>query len=162
MRDVGETDEWGIHEYSPTEQEAEFIRQAKGIRLAAQPSGRGAGQPVLAADSVRFGKWLAANSPDTEMSMEQAPTLALHSRDFWMPFVVLASDVVLQVYLGLVVSYVYDCLKGALQHDRHVVHVSTVFRDVKAGTFKRFEYSGPVEGLEKCVEEIDLDSALKE
>lgn len=153
---------WDNDKYSPDSEEEEFVRSGTGILFRAKPAGNKGGKPLLAADSLRFRKWIRENSPGIAISSDEAPTLALHSRDFWIPFAVLASDVALQVYLGLVVSYVYDCLKGALMHDRHTIHVTAVYEDKGEGLLKRFEYSGPVDGLQACAKEIDLRTVLKE
>jgi hypothetical protein len=84
-----------------------------------------------------------------------------HSADFWLPFAVLASDIALQFYLGLAVNYVYDCLKGRLRHDDHTIHMAVVYEDKAEGLLKKFEYSGPVEGLEQCAKAIDINKAFE-
>lgn len=146
--------------YNPDEEEMEFISGGVGILLRAKASGRG-DQRLLAADTLRFRKWLRANSAQTAVRVDEAPTLALHSSDFWLPFAVLASDVALQFYLGLAVNYVYDCLKGGLRHDKHTVHITAVYEDKVKGLLKRFEYSGTVGGLQQCAKEMDIKKTLK-
>ena len=148
--------------YEPDTEEEQFIREGSGILFRAKAAARKPGVPLLEADCLRFEKWIRANSPATAVHVDEAPTLALHSRDFWIPFAVLASDVALQLYLGLVVNYVYDCLKGAVQHDEHTIHVTAVYEDRPKGLLKRFEYSGSVAGLRACADELDISTVLKE
>lgn len=139
-----------VSDYEPCEPEQSFINNGRGISFRATTS-RGPEVMYLAANTSQFRKWLNVNAPETDLTVDEAPTLALHSHDFWMPLAILASDVTLQVYLGLVTNYIYDQLKGALRHDKHEVHLSVVHEDKTAGKLKRFDYSGPVEGLSKCV-----------
>ena len=146
--------------YNPDREELEFISAGVGILLRAKALGRG-DQRLLAADTLRFRKWLCANSAQTAVQIDEAPTLALHSADFWLPFAVLASDVALQFYLGLAVNYVYDCLKGGLRHDKHTIHMTAVYEDKAKGLVKKFEYLGPIEGLQQCAKEMDIRKVLK-
>ena len=86
--------------------------------------------------------------------------LALHSNDYWFPLAVLGSDTAAQFYIGMVVNYVYDRLKGALKHDTHLVHLAAIYEDKPSGKVKKFIYTGPVEGLKACMKKIDLNEFL--
>lgn len=149
-----------VSDYEPNESELSFINSGCGICFRATTS-RKPGHAYLAADTFHFRKWLKANAPDIDLTVDEAPTLALHSHDIWIPLAILASDVSLQVYLGLVTNYIYNRLKGALRHDKHVVHLSVIHEDKKAGKLKRFDYSGSVEGLSECTQKTDLGTLLE-
>jgi len=150
-----------ISDYAATEEERSFIAGGEGVSFLARRS-RSPEETFLAAGTMHLVKWLRKNAPDTRVAVDSAPTLALHSRDFWLPFALLASDITLQVYLGLIVNYLYDRLKGSLQHDRHTVHLSVVHEDKATGKLKRFDYTGSVNGLNACVKKTDLSGMLED
>ena len=53
----------------------------------------------------------------------------------------------LQIFLGLVTSYLYDKIKGAFYRDPPRVRLRVVYKDKQAGVVKRFEFEGDAETL---------------
>jgi len=148
-----------IEDYDPDLEESAFLTSGNGVFFRAKAKASGGTKPVLSSEAERFGKWIKQQHKEVQISIQKAPTLSLHSQEFWMPFVILASDYSIQVYLGLVTSYIYDRLKGSLKQDRHTVHLSVVYQEA-SGKFKRFEYKGSVEGLKACVKPVDINKIL--
>ena len=84
----------------------------------------------------------------------------MHDNDFWMPIVILASDISVRVFLGLVSSYIYDSIKGALKHDKADVHVQAYYKETPDGITKKFSYNGSVKGFDKVAEKFKLNKFL--
>jgi hypothetical protein len=108
-------------------------------------------------ETYRFAKWMKKNSNIVVEVAKADGVKSLHSFDFWMPIVFLASDVTLPIYLGVVSNYIYDCLRGALKHDRADVHIEAYYKDSHEEHIRKFSYSGSIEGLKKITKSIDLN-----
>lgn len=108
-----------------------------------------------------FAKWIRKNKEDITIDVAKSEGIkSLHSHDFWMPIVILASDMSVQVFLGLVSSYIYDRIKGALKHDKADVHVQVYYKETPDGVVKRFSYNGSVEGFEKVAKKININKFI--
>ena len=119
-------------------------------------------EPVLPPDAGDFAKWLRANAPVSVKVIETDKRLVLHSAEFWLPLVFLASDVSVQVYLNMVASYLYDKLKGALKGDAAPrVHLSAEYVETPDGrVIKRFNFDGDLDTLKKVTKRFDLNKFL--
>lgn len=144
-----------------TEYDAFLSSDQKGI-LCIPPSTFNKSQnKAVMPETYNFAKWIKSNNKDINIDVFKSEGVQhLRSGDFWMPVVFIASDVSLQVYLGLVTSYIYDMLKGALKHDKNKVHIKAIYKD-SDGTTKEFSYSGSIEGLEKTIKKVDINKILE-
>ncbi len=145
-----------LQEYNPF-----LMSNQKGILCIPAASLDSSRQHVVLPETYNFAKWIRKNRKDINIDVLPSKGVQhLRSSDFWMPIVLLASDVSLQVYLGLVTSYLYDVIRGALKHDKATVHVEAIYKDSK-GTIKKFSYSGSVEGLGKTIKKIDINKFME-
>jgi hypothetical protein len=118
--------------------------------------------PVLMPDAGDFAKWLKRTHPKINLYYGNPQTrIVLRAADYWLPFVVLANEVTLPVFLNLVSSYVYDRMKGALRGDSTNVHIEAVFTDTNNGVYKRFKYDGDVAGIEKIMKKVDINKLME-
>ena len=125
----------------------------KGIMCIPRNIGTDSPQSLLEPDTFRFAKWLKLKNEDVNIAIGKADGIkSLHSHDFWMPIVFLSNDVTFQVFLGLVSNYIYDCLKGALKHDKSNVHLEVYYKD--SNNTKKFTYSGSIEGLNIIIKKL--------
>ena len=116
---------------------------------------------VVMPQTYDFAKWIRKNRKDITINVAQSEGVkSLHSNDFWMPIVILASDMSVQVFLGLVSSYIYDRIKGALKHDKANVHVQAYFKETAEGVTKKFSYEGSIEGFEKVAKNFNVNKFL--
>lgn len=122
----------------------------------------GATDNFLMPETYPFAKWVRENRKDININVEEGQGIKdLRSGDFWMPLVLLASDVTVQMYVNLVSNYIYDMARGALKHDVKTVHLEALYKDEETKKTKKFSYSGSVEGLEKAMKKFDLNKFLK-
>jgi len=116
---------------------------------------------VIMPQTYDFAKWIRKNKEDITIDVAESEGIkSLHSHDFWIPIVILASDMPVQVFLGLVSSYIYDRIKGALKHDKTDVHVQAYYKETPYGVIKRFSYNGSVEGFEKVAKRFNINKLL--
>ncbi len=116
---------------------------------------------VVPAQTYDFAKWLRKKREDISIDVVKSEGIkSLHANELWMPIVILASDMSVQVYLGLVSSYIYDRIKGALKHDRTDVHIQAYYEETREGVIKKFSYNGSVEGFEKVAKQFDVNKFL--
>lgn len=106
-------------------------------------------EKTLFRDTGSFMKWIKNNKDINIEYDSNVKKVSLNNNDLWFSLVYLASDTSLQIYLGLVVNYVYDKLKGSLKGDKDstTVHLEAQFKDGEK--VKSFKYDGPLEGIEK-------------
>ena len=133
----------------------------KGILCVPENITRQSLYNVIMPQTYDFAKWIRKNKKDITIDVAESEGIkSLHSHDFWMPIVILASDISVQVFLGLVSSYIYDRIKGALKHDRADVHVQTYYKETPEGVIKKFSYHGSVAGFEKVAKRININKFL--
>ncbi len=105
-----------------------------------------------------YAKWIKQNYPELVVDMATSiKKVDYRDESLWLPLVYLAADISLPFYLGLVINYVYDKLKG-LRRDRirkSSINLETEYIDEKKKISKRFKYSGTVEGLESFIEKYN-------
>lgn len=106
-------------------------------------------EKTLFRDTGSFMKWIKNNKDINIEYDSNVKKVSLNNNDFWFSLVYLAMDTSLQIYLELVVNYVYDKLKGSLHGDKNstTVHLQAHFKD--GDKIKEFTYNGPLEGIEK-------------
>lgn len=106
-------------------------------------------EKTLFRDTGSFMKWIKNNKDINIEYDSNVKKVSLNNNDLWFSLVYLASDTSLQIYLGLVVNYFYDKLKGSLKGDKDstTVHLEAQFKDGEK--VKSFKYDGPLEGIEK-------------
>lgn len=113
---------------------------------------------AIYSEATPFVKWLKKNSPETAVQKsETLSKISLHSNEIWMPFVFLANDVTLSVFLNLVSSYIYEKARGNLKEEKTIVHITAEYNDTKEGKFKKFTFSGDKDALQKAIKKVDLD-----
>jgi len=111
---------------------------------------------MVMSQTYTFAKWLKINRKDISIDVANSEGIKiLHGNDFWMPIVILASDISVQLFLGLVSNYIYDRIKGALKHDETDVHIEAYYEETPGGVTKKFSYSGSIEGFEKIAKKFD-------
>jgi len=143
---------------NPSQEFQNFYLKSKGIKIVPKFY-NGTKEKVLQRDSGTFAKWVHKNH--TKINIDYNPDIkkvSLHNNEYWLPLVYLASDTSVQIYLGLVVNFLYDKLKGALKGEKAKVNFSFEFKE--EGSYKKFSYSGDVEGLEKFTK-INLNKLLE-
>lgn len=115
------------------------------------------GVSAVKSETGNFAKWLKAKNPELKIEMPtKEPKLILRNSDYWMPLAFLGSDIGLPIYLNMVSSYIYDCVKnGLLKGETTNVHVETVYTDKKQGVVKKFKYSGSLTGLQSLTAKMD-------
>ena len=122
---------------------------------------RQSGCKVIMPQTYDFAKWIRKNKADITIDVAEPEGIkSLHSYDFWMPVVILASDMSVQVFLNLVSSYIYDRIKGALKHDKADVHVQAYYEETPHGVIKRFSYNGSIKGFEKVAKRFNMNNFL--
>jgi len=132
-----------------------------GIEVVNEPY-REIEEKVAQPDSGDFVKWLHINRPDITVSIQKSvKRLVLHSNDYWLPLVYLASDVTLQIYLNLVANYLYDKSKGLFKGETARVHMSAIYEDSESGITKRFNFEGDTVSLQKAIKKFDLNNFMK-
>lgn len=145
----------------PSKEFDEFYLKSNGIKIVPEFY-NGTEEKILQRDSGTFAKWIHKNNP--EINIDYNPNIkkiSLHNNEYWLPLVHLASDISVQIYIGLVINFIYDKLKGALngEKDKAKVHFSFEFKD--GDKYKKFIYSGDIKGLEKF-NKIDFNKYLNE
>jgi len=136
----------------------EFYSSSNGIKIVPEFY-NGTQEKVLQRDSGTFAKWIHKNH--TEINIDYDPNIkkiSLHNNEYWLPLVYLASDTSVQIYLGLVINFLYDKLKGSLKEEKAKVNFSFEYKEGE--TYKHFSYSGDVEGLKKFIN-IDINKFLE-
>ena len=141
-----------MHKIEPHANDSEFKQllkpESKGILCIPSYTSDELSHKVHMPETYQFAKWILKNRKDISIEVIQAEgVMDLRSDDFWLPLVYLASDISLQIYIGIVASYIYDCLKGALKHDKSNVNLEAVYHDSKDGITKKFTYKGTAEGF---------------
>lgn len=120
-------------------------------------------EPVLPPNSGDFAKWLRAKNPSVSVQVIKTDKrLLLHSGDYLLPLVFLASDVSVQVYLNMVASFLYDKLKGALKGEPPPrVHLSAEYIETPDGcVIKRFNFDGDMDALDRAIKRFDANKFL--
>ncbi len=111
----------------------------------------------LHSDGGDFAKWLRATTKDVDIHLPKEPQarVMLRNNDIWLPMVWLGMNVALPVFLGLVANYLSDRAKGNLKGERTTAHVEAVYRDRKAGVYKKFKFEGDAEQLKAAMKKLD-------
>jgi hypothetical protein len=119
-------------------------------------------EPVLPPNAGDFAKWLRAYAPSVSVQIiKTEKRLLLHSADYWLPLVFLASDVSVQIYLNMVASFLYDKLKGALKGDTTRVHLSAEYEETPdGGVIKRFNFDGDMDALDRVMKRFNVNKFL--
>lgn len=139
---------------------AEFQRLAEtyktGIALVPQPYGSEV-TTSLHSDGGDFAKWLRATNKDVDIHVpaEPHPRVLLRNKDVWLPLFWLGTNVVLPMFLGFLVNYLYDRAKGSLKGGKVTAHVEAVYRDRKTGVYKKFKFDGDAEQLKAAMKKFD-------
>ena len=163
MENIFETKD--MHKVEVMEDNPELISlmqiNTNGILCVPENVTRQSQYNVVMPQTYDFAKWIRKNREDFIIDVAKSEGIkSLHSHDFWMPIVILASDISVQVFLGLVSSYIYDRIKGALKHDKADVHVQAYYKETPDGVVKRFSYNGSVEGFEKVAKKFNVNRFL--
>jgi len=116
---------------------------------------------VLTPQTYDFAKWVRRNKQDICIDVAKSEGIkGLHSHEFWIPVAILASDISIQIFLGLVSSYIYDRIKGALKHDKTSIHLQAYYKETPEGVIKKFSYNGSIEGFEKITKKFNVNKFL--
>lgn len=163
MENIFETKD--THKIEVIEDNPELISlmktNTKGILCVPENITRQSLYNVIMPQTYDFAKWIRKNRKDITIDVAESEGIkSLHSHDFWIPIVILASDMSVQVFLGLVSSYIYDRIKGALKHDKADVHVQAYYKETPEGVIKKFSYDGSAEGFEKVAKGINIKKFL--
>lgn len=141
----------------PSKEFEKFYLESSGIKIVPEFY-NGTQEKILQRYSGTFAKWIHKNH--TEIDIDYDPNtkkISLHNSEYWLPLVYLASDTSVQMYLNLVIDFLYDKLKGSLKGEKAKVNFSFEFKEGKS--YKKFDYSGDIEGLERFTK-IDLNKLL--
>ena len=154
-----------VHKIEAIEDNPELVSLVRAntrhILCIPESVGRQSRHKVIMPQTYNFAKWVRKNKTDIAIDVAESEGIkSLHSHDFWIPVVILASDMSVQVFLNLVSSFIYDRIKGALKHDKTDVHVQVYYEETPHGTIKRFSYDGSVEGFEKVARRFKINKFL--
>ena len=117
---------------------------------------------VVKSGAGSFAKWVKQKHPEIHIdSPNDCKKLVLNNNDYWMPLAYLATDITLPVYLSIVASYIYDCMKSSLRGENARVHIEVVYQDEKNGVTKSFKYTGGHEGLRQAMKKIDVNKLME-
>jgi hypothetical protein len=150
---AGADNTWEVSEISSSMIQDDFDTAMTGITFIADECGN-QNNKAYDSDCLDFIKVLRRDRPDIEVITEEANVHVRHSSDIWLPLALLAQDVSLQAFLGLVVNYVYDRIKGALIGEKSSIECSAIFRDGKHETIKKFKFSGTPGELETVLDKL--------
>lgn len=144
----------------PSAEFEEFYSKSHGIKIVPEIY-YGSSEKVLQRDSGTFAKWIYKNHREIEIEYDpNVKKVSLHNNEFWLPLVYLASDTSAQIYIGLVTNFVYDKLKGALSGEKNQAKVNFSFEYKDDDKYKKFTYSGDIEGLAKF-NKMDINKFLE-
>jgi len=133
----------------------------KGILCVPESVTKQSSHNVVMRQTYDFAKWLKKSRKDITIDVAESEGIkSLRSGDLWIPIVILASDMSVQVFLGLVSNYIYDRIKGALKHDRTDVHIQVYYKENAEGVIRKFTYNGSVEGFEKVAKKFNINKFL--
>jgi len=119
-------------------------------------------EKVAQPDSGNFVKWVNINEPGLTINYHKnTKKLVLHSNDYWLPLVYLASDVTLPIYLNLVSNYLYDKSRNLLKNEKARVHMSAIYEDKESGKVKKFNFEGDTESLQKAITRFNLNKFME-
>ena len=144
----------------PSNEFVDFCSQSNRIKIVPEFY-NGSNEKSLHRDSGSFAKWIHNNNP--EIYIEYNPDIkkiSLHNNEIWLPLVFLSSDISAQIYIGLVINFMYDKLKSSLSGEKNKAKVNFSFECTVGDTHKAFNYSGDVEGLE-IFNKIDVNKFFK-
>lgn len=145
----------------PSEDFKKFYSESNGIKIVPEFY-NGTKEKILQRDSGTFAKWV--HKHHAEINIDYNPNfkkISLHNNEYWLPLVFLASDTSVQIYMGLIINFMYDKLKGSLTGEKKEAKVNFSFECKEGDDYKRFNYSGDLEGLKKF-KKIDLNKILKD
>ena len=146
---------------TPPSDYIEFLNTKRGVLCVPEQKFRDYAGTVLQPETFRFAKWFTQNHPEIAIDVHEADARAdLRSNDFWLPFVFLAADVSLQIYLNIVANYIYDMARGSLKHDKKSVHLKTIHKSSETGEIKEFTYDGSVKGFKALIKKFDLNKFM--
>ena len=130
----------GIFEIINPGEIAEFRRLGEtyqtGIALIPRPYGAKA-TVSLHSDGGDFAKWLRATNTglDVHLPTQPQPRVLLRDNEIRLPLIWLGKNVLLPVFLGLLVNYLYERAKGTLAGEKVTAHVEAVYYDGKTGIY---------------------------
>lgn len=136
-----------------------FFETSNGIKMVPEFY-KDRDEKFLQRDGGSFAKWIYKNH--NEIKIEYDPNvkkISLNNSEYWLPLVFLASDTSIQIYIGLVVNFVYDKLKGALSTEKDAAKVNFSVEYKEKGVHKKITYSGDIKGLEKF-RKIDINEIM--
>jgi len=140
---------------------ASFLKDGNNGILVVHEKYRNSDEIVAQPDSGQFIKWIRINHPEIKVEEQlYEKRLVLHSNEYWLPVVFLASDVTLPIYLNLVASYLYDMSKGLLKGENQRIHFSAVYEDKKKGITKRINFDGDENSLQKTIKRFDVNQFM--
>ena len=67
----------------------------------------------------------------------------------------------LLTYIGLVINYIYDKLKGSLKGEKENAKVHIEVEQKVGINYKKFKYDGPVSGLENSIEKFNINDFME-
>lgn len=79
--------------------------------------------------------------------------ISLHSFDIWMPIFFIAKNIMLPLFIGLLIEYVKQRLKGR-ETETCQVHIEIIIE--REGEYKRIRYNGSANAFNKKFENIDI------
>lgn len=139
-----------IKNIKPSIEFEKFYFKSSGLRIVPTIYNRESEEVFLYKESGTFAKWIKKNYPKISIDYNSnVKKISLNNNEFWLPLVYLSSDTSIQIYLGLVINFLYDKLKGALSGEKEKAKVNLNIEYKEGDKYKRFEYSGNIEGLEK-------------
>lgn len=143
----------------PTPDLIEFTTNDKGLKVVAENYNEIEGK-VLFRDTGSLIKWINNNYNVKINYNHNVKKVSLNNNEYWLPLIYLASDITLPIYLSMVANYLYEQLKGSLEGEKEksIVHLSIEYKD--GDKYKKLNYDGPVEGLEKF-QKINLNEIMK-
>lgn len=144
-----------ITELSPSDIHPSFSQLKSGIMFI--PEETADYKKAYSTDMFDFIKYLRTEKPGIQIHSVDALAHIRHSSDIWIPLVLIAQDTTVQVFLGLLVNYIYDCIKGSLKNDNTTVHFSTEYINKKSGVVNKLVFSGSLPALKEVLKHLNED-----
>lgn len=106
-------------------------------------------------NTINFYKYVKHQAPSFKIDIlenyDDMKVLVLHSSDFWMPFIFIASQQMLPAVVNLVSDYAADAMKN--NERTGIIHLQVTLQEQDKS--KTISYEGSPEGLKAAFDQLD-------
>ena len=112
----------------------------------------------FAQEAINFAKYCKSENLELKTDIladeDKIEVRSLHSHDIWMPIILVASNVILQIAVNVVSNYISERMKGREKEDC-TVKVSFIVNDGEKT--KQLNYEGDAKTFKESFEKIDIN-----